>query len=353
MSLHGGDIYKIYRETNIKVIDYSANINSLGVPKNLKKHIKNNINSLVNYPDPNYIDLRNSISKNIKIPMENIIVGNGATEIIFLFIKTLKPKKTLIISPTFAEYERALKENGSEIHYFELSMDEKRFFIDFENLKTELNNFYDLVVFCNPNNPTGSFTKPEEFEDIFRSFPNTKFLIDEAFIDFVENGENFSFKKFRNSNLFIVRAFTKFFAIPGLRLGYGISFDKEILNKIYEIKEPWSLNFFAGSCGTVLLEDKKYIKKTIKTLKREKLRMLKSLNKIKNLKVFESHGNFFLIKLKKITADELYENLLKYGFLIRKCENFKFLDKTFIRIAIKDNKNNKKILKTIKKLIDY
>ena len=352
MELHGGNIHKNFGE-NREIIDYSANINPLGVPENLKKHIKKNIENLAFYPDPNYVELRKSISKHIKVPKKNIVVGNGATEIIFLFIRALKPKKTLIISPTFAEYERALKEVSSDIEYFELCQNENSFFIDVQSLKKELEKSYDLVVFCNPNNPTGNFITKDEFLEFFNEKPeNTKFLVDEAFIDFIKNGEKRSFKSFKDKDIFIVRAFTKFFAIPGLRLGYGISFDEKILDKVYEIKEPWSLNSFSATAGKVLLEDKKYIEKTYSWLKAEKNYMYKSLKKIDKIKVYRSSANFFIIKLRSARGNFLYEKLLNQGFMIRRCENFRFLDDSYIRLAIKDRENNKKLIKALKKILD-
>ena len=128
MALHGGNIHKIFREMGKEVLDYSANINPLGFPKSLRKNIIKNIDGLVNYPDPNYIDLKESISKKINISIDNIVVGNGATELIFLAIRTLNPKNVLIVSPTFAEYERALKEVSANINYLELTKGQNKFY---------------------------------------------------------------------------------------------------------------------------------------------------------------------------------------------------------------------------------
>ena len=353
MSLHGGDSYKIYRENGKKVIDYSANINSLGFPKKLKKNIVKNIDNLIHYPDPNYIELKESISRKIKIPVESICVGNGATELIFLWMKALKPKKTLIISPTFAEYERALKEVNSEVHYFKLTEGKEEFYLNFKELKEELRKEYDLVILCNPNNPTGNFVNREEFKELLNdvNFSNTIFFIDEAFIDFIKNGEDLSFKHFESERVIIIRAFTKFFGIPGLRLGYSICYNKKMVSIANSFKEPWTLNTFAASCGEVLLNSNKYIEKTYKVLEKEKNRMLNELKKIENIRVFNSESNFLLIKLMKISGADLYNKLLEKGFLIRRCENFSFLDDSYIRIAIKDKKSNKKFLKSIKKII--
>ena len=215
MDFHGGNIYKIFREKNIKeILDYSSNINPYGIPESLKKRITENLEILERYPDPDYIELRQKLAHLNKVDISNIILGNGATEIIFLFMKVINPKKILIVSPTFGEYERAVKatervENLSilgdsnkkedddnsyekqkiEIEYFELKESDD-FKLNIHNLKNELEKKYDLLIICNPNNPTGKFLKLSETEQILKECNkyNTKLFIDEAFIDFLKDG---------------------------------------------------------------------------------------------------------------------------------------------------------------------
>lgn len=204
--------------------------------------------------------------------MNNIIVGNGATEILFLYIRALKPKKVLILAPCFAEYERALKSVSAKISYFELK-ESDNFYPNIENLKKEIEtNNYDLLLFCNPNNPTGQFIKLQDIKKIIDICENksTKIFVDEAFIEFIENWQEKTVSLFKNKNVFIMRAFTKFFAIPGLRLGYGIGFDEEILDKIWDEKEPWTVNTFANLAGLVMLDDKEYIEKSKNWILEEK-----------------------------------------------------------------------------------
>ena len=165
--LHGGNIYKFQREGKNDILDYSSNINPLGVPQKFIDIAKESFNKLVNYPDPYYIDLRKKIAEFNSLDLSNIIVGNGATEILFLYLKALKPKKVLILAPCFAEYERALKSVSAEINYFELK-ESDNFYPNIENLKKEIEtNNYDLLLFCNPNNPTGQFIKLEDIKKLF------------------------------------------------------------------------------------------------------------------------------------------------------------------------------------------
>ena len=306
MDFHGGNIYKVFREKNIKeILDYSSNINPYGIPESLKKRITENLEVLERYPDPDYVELRQKLANLNKVNLSDIILGNGATEIIFLFMKVINPKKILIVSPTFGEYERAVKateisgdtvslssSNGDnknienkkiEIEYFELKESDD-FKLNIGNLKNELENKYDLLIICNPNNPTGKFLKLAQTEEILKECNkyDTKLFIDEAFIEFLADGmkESIINTEENKKNLFVTRAFTKFFAIPGLRLGYGMYFDKELEKKISEKKEPWSVNNFAEMAGSTVLDDAEYIEKTLKWIAEEKKYMYEKLNEI-------------------------------------------------------------------------
>ena len=387
MDFHGGNIYKIFREKNIKeILDYSSNINPYGIPESLKKRITENLEILERYPDPDYIELRQKLAHLNKVDMSNIILGNGATEIIFLFMKVINPKKILIAAPTFGEYERAVKatervENSSilgdsnkkkddenscgkqkiKIEYFELKESDD-FKLNIHNLKNELEKKYDLLIICNPNNPTGKFLKLDETEEILRECNkyNTKLFIDEAFIDFLKDGmkESIINTKEDKQNLFVTRAFTKFFAIPGLRLGYGIYFDKNLEKEISEKKEPWSVNNIAEIAGLTVLDDTKYIEETLKWIAEEKTYVYEKLNEINGIKPYKTEVNFITVKiednfiLKGLNVKILRGKMIEKGILIRDASNFKFLDERFFRLAIKNRKNNDRVIETLKKIFD-
>ena len=387
MDFHGGNIYKIFREKNIKeILDYSSNINPYGIPESLKKRITENLEILERYPDPDYVELREKLAYLNKVDISNIILGNGATEIIFLFMKVINPKKILIVSPTFGEYERAVKatervEDSSimrdsnkkkydeksfgkqkiEIEHFELKENDD-FKLNIHNLKNELEKKYDLLIMCNPNNPTGKFLKLDETEEILKECNkyNTKLFIDEAFIDFLEDGmkESIINAKENKQNLFVTRAFTKFFAIPGLRLGYGIYFDKKLEKGISEKKEPWSVNNIAEMAGLTVLDDTKYIEETLKWIAEEKTYVYEKLNEINGIKPYKTEVNFITVKiednfiLKGLNVKILRGKMIEKGILIRDASNFKFLDERFFRLAIKNRKNNDRVIETLKKIFD-
>ena len=387
MDFHGGNIYKVFREKNIKeILDYSSNINPYGIPESLKKRITENLEILERYPDPDYIELRQKLAHLNKVDMSNIILGNGATEIIFLFMKVINPKKILIAAPTFGEYERAVKamkrvENSSilgnsdkkkddenscgkqkiKIEYFELKENDD-FKLNIHNLKNELEKKYDLLIMCNPNNPTGKFLKLDETEEILKECNkyNTKLFIDEAFIDFLKDGikESIINTKEDKQNLFVTRAFTKFFAMPGLRLGYGIYFDKKLEKRISEKKEPWSVNNIAEMAGLTVLDDTKYIEETLKWIAEEKTYVYEKLNEINGIKPYKTEVNFITVKiednfiLKGLNVKILRGKMIEKGILIRDASNFKFLDERFFRLAIKNRKNNDRVIETLKKIFD-
>ena len=301
------------------------------------------------------VQLRKKIAEFNSLDLNNIIVGNGATEILFLYLKALKPKKVLILAPCFAEYERALKSVSAEITYFELK-ESDNFYPNIENLKKEIEtNNYDLLLFCNPNNPTGQFIKLEDIKEIVVACENknTKIFVDEAFIEFIENWQEKTVSLFKNKNIFIMRAFTKFFAIPGLRLGYGIGFDDEILNKMWDEKEPWTVNTFANLAGLVMLDDKEYIEKSEKWILEEKKFMYKELSEFQYLKAYRTECNFILLKIQNISSASLRDKMIEKNILIRDASNFKFLDYHFVRLAIKDRESNIKVLEALADIIEY
>ena len=387
MDFHGGNIYKIFREKNIKeILDYSSNINPYGIPDSLKKRITENLEILERYPDPDYIELRQKLAHLNKVDISNIILGNGAIEIIFLFMEVINPKKILIVSPTFGEYERAVKatervEDSSilgdsnkkkddeksfgkqkiEIEYFELKESDD-FKLNIHNLKNELEKKYDLLIICNPNNPTGKFLKLSETEEILKECNkyNTKLFIDEAFIDFLKDGikESIINTKENKQNLFVTRAFTKFFAIPGLRLGYGVYFDKNLEKGISEKKEPWSVNNIAEMAGLTVLDDTEYIEKTLKWITKEKIYMYEKLNEINGIKAYKTEINFITVKIedklfsKELNVKILREKILEYSILIRDASNFKFLDERFFRLAIKNRENNDRVIEVLKEIFN-
>lgn len=351
MDLHGGNIYRLKREGKGELLDYSSNINPLGVPESFKRAIIENFDILEKYPDPDYVELRENIGRYNKVDVKNIIAGNGATEILFLYMKAMKPKKTLIISPSFAEYKRALDSVESEIIHYPL-LEENNYNLDIESFLKEVPKC-DLVVICNPNNPTGSFISLENIKKIndALSEKGIKLFIDEAFIEFIRGWEDMTSVLLEDKNIFVMRALTKFFAVPGVRLGYGITYDEEIMKKMEKYKEPWSVNSFADIAGKIMLWDKEYIEATENWIEEEKKWFYEESCKIENIKTFKTNVNFILVKLLKKNSSVVRDEMIEKGVVVRDASNFMFLNEQYIRLAIKNRENNIKVLQALKKVM--
>lgn len=349
MDLHGGNIYKLKRDNGIEVLDYSSNINPLGVPNSFKKAVIENFETLEKYPDIDYVELRTAIGDYNNCHIDNVVVGNGATEVLFLYMKAVKAKKVLIIAPTFAEYERAARAAGRDVKFFPLSKD----FSLNENMLLEFITDEDVVVMCNPNNPTGKFQNLEKIKKIadFLERKNKKLFIDEAFIEFVDDWKDKTAFLLKHKNIFILRALTKFFALPGVRLGYGLTYDESILDEIKNIREPWSVNGVAEIAGKTMLLDTLYIHETENWIKKEKLWFYEELCKIDNIEVTPTETNFILVKLLNDNAKSFRKKMIENGVLVRDASNFMFLDESYIRSAIKDRKKNEQVLEALRRVL--
>lgn len=350
--LHGGNIYRLRREGKGEILDYSSNINPFGIPKSFKELVISEFDNLEKYPDIEYIELREELGKYNGVGFKNIIVGNGATEILFLYAKSVKAKKVVIVSPTFAEYERAFKNTECLIEHYLLE-ESKEFKFDMDEF-LEKNYQADVVVLCNPNNPTGKFISLEDIKKLNENLKKkgTKLLIDEAFIEFVEGWQEKTAINLKDENIFVVRALTKFFAVPGIRFGYGVGWNSEFMEKIWNFKEPWSVNTFAELSGKTMIKDSEYIKMSENWIKNEKKWFFERLSTLKNIKVYKTETNFILLKLRNIEAKRLRELLIEKGILIRDASNFKGLDSSYIRLAIKNRENNFFVFEKLKELVD-
>jgi threonine-phosphate decarboxylase len=356
---HGGNIYKASECLNRRIediLDFSANINPLGIPETLKEVLFSNVDSLVHYPDPEYTRLYRRLSEYTGIPSECIIAGNGSSEIIYLLLKVLKPESILIPAPSFSEYEKASSDAGIDTRFFELREDEC-FKLNLERLKHEIVSGIKCVIFCNPNNPTSSLLSAEKAQHIveFASRHGVTVIVDEAFIELTVGRTHNSIAGLVNrfDNLFVIRAFTKVFAVPGLRLGYGIG-NEQMVKGMRMVQQPWTVNSLAACSGDFLPESGKYLQKTQEWLKAEKEWLYKSMSVVFGLKVFEPHTNFILAKLVKDDMDVgiLRESLAKRGILIRNASNFRFLDGRFFRVAVRDRTDNQYLVDALQDILN-
>ena len=349
---HGANVDNIakkFGKNENDIIDFSSNVNP-HIISDLGKYVLEGLEKSRSYPDINYTNLRNNISDYIKVDSELIIPGNGATEIIYLLMKSIK-RRLAILNPTFSEYGRGAKLNNLEIIDFHLK-EENNFSIDLDEIQKNMDKFDSLFI-CNPNNPNGKVKDLNELLDLM--IENDKLLIvDETFMEFVGEEEKYSLinKIEQTPNLFILKAVTKFFGMPGLRLGYGVTSNKQIIKNIYEYKEPWTINSFAENLSNYLFKDKEYINGSKDYYINERKFMLEELRKISRLKVYDTDTNFVLIKLDDDEANSLKLELFeKYNILIRDASNFIGLDKSYIRVAIKSHNDNKVLIESLRKIL--
>jgi threonine-phosphate decarboxylase len=358
MEPHGGNIYRASKKYGIaagNILDFSSNINPLGIPEELKRLLATGIDNLIHYPDPASTGLRKNISRYLKVSPERIITGNGASEIIFLLFAILKPKRLLLCGPTFTEYEKAALAAGATVDYFPLE-ETADFKLDIDGLISRINQF-DCVLVCNPNNPTSGLIDRDGISRILDKTKEsgTTVIIDEAFIELTASGNLNSAVDLsaQYQQLFIIRAFTKIFAVPGLRLGYGLG-EPELISRMWDNKLPWSVNLFADCVGEYLSQAGPFLASTSQWLRAEKEWLYRQLGKIAGVKPFPPETDFMLVKLlfQDFNAAGLKESLARQGILIRDASNFRTLNDKFFRLAVKKREDNIRLITVLQETLN-
>lgn len=346
---HGANLYDLssqYGFSKEDIMDFSSNINPFGSSKLAKEYIVNNIDKVSVYPDPEYLELKTSISNYCNCSIDNILLGSGATELISSFIKTINPKKALILSPAYSEYEKELSKIECNItKYF--SKKEYNFTINIDNLIEIINkNNYELIIICNPNNPTGFTFSKNEIEKILNN-TNSFVMVDETYIEFTNTSIYSSTSLVdKYDNLFVIRGTSKFFSTPGIRLGYGLISNHKVMYEMNSNLDLWNINIFASMMGEVMFNDNKFIENTYSLMTKERDYLVNELSKFTDLKIYNSQGNFILceIKSKSITAKEVREKLIHKRIIIRDCVSFDGLDEYFFRVCILKPEENKLLI---------
>ncbi len=342
---HGG------RKKGIKY-DFSVNVNPFGPPEIVHKIMKENIDLIRFYPEEESKYLKKLYANKWGLEPENIIFGNGASELIFLYINTLSPKKIIIPIPSFSEYYIASTLRKREI-FMPMYREKKEIFLPpIEKILRAITPD-TLIIIGNPNNPTGTLYREEEILTLleYAKKKDAYLFIDEAFIDFVDNTSSSHRLILLYPNLFLLRSFTKIFTIPGIRLGMGIG-NKEILKRLELSRDPWSVNIFSQYIGRYLIEEEEFIKKTKKLLSIEREFIYKNFSLYDQLKIYKTYANFYLLKFLKVSTLEVMNFLLKNNIYVRDVSNFIGLSDRFIRVAIKTRRENELFIKCIKTFID-
>ncbi|NLG03165.1 MAG: aminotransferase class I/II-fold pyridoxal phosphate-dependent enzyme [Clostridia bacterium] len=360
--IHGG--FAQGEDSNVlasNVLDFSINVNPIGPPAAVKDAMNEAIRHIDRYPDPSCHKLCCALANYHGIESSQLICANGAGDLIFQVIGVLKPKTALCLAPDFSEYEQALRVQGTAIQYYELKRD-NGFALDEAYLSMLKKIHPDLIVLVNPHNPTGNLIDESLLERIisFAQAANITVLLDECFIEFTDR-ESLIRRISEFSNLFLIRAFTKSFALPGLRLGYGACADEKLIQQIIACRQPWSVSLIAQEAGLaalkelayqketkkVIQDEQDYLKETKKMIRIERDYLIHELKKLEFC-VFPSETNFILFQ----TNQDIYTQLMSRGICIRDCSNYRTLEQGFYRVAVKQHHENRQLIETLKLIIN-
>lgn len=346
---HGGNIYKKARELQIPeqdILDFSANISPLGIPEGIKQKMIEAMDGIIHYPDPDCTGLREAIGEFDGVNPEYVLCGNGGADLLFRMALGLKPKKVLLPVPAFVEYEEALRSVDAEITYFYM---EKDFRVK-ENLLDAMKKKQDLLVLCNPNNPTGLLIERKLLLSILQKAKEMDMmvLLDECFLEIYLGEKDYTLKSYLEEfpNLMILKSFTKLYAIPGVRLGYLLCSNREVLISLKKCGQAWSVSHFAQAAGLAALEEKEYREETINTIAKENQYMKEELSKLP-IRLYEGVVNYFFFQAPG--DDSLDKRMEKHGIMIRNCSNYVNLGNDYFRVAVKNHEENVKLLAALKK----
>ena len=333
-----------------RILDFSASINPLGPPAVARRAIRSALKQIMHYPDPDCRQLRQALAQQCNLDPGMILVGNGSTELIHLLPRALAIKSALIIGPTFEEYARALQDAGSTVRYVQARREEQ-----FRPPVTEVLRAlsakrprFDAVFVCNPNNPTGQvITRPmmRELAEVIER-RQSWLIVDEAFIDYCQNQSVVSLLS-AHPRIVVLRSLTKFYAMPGLRVGYLLGASK-VVDQLKERQPPWSVNSLAQAVSCAVLRDRAYEIKSRAFMVNERSRFMKELRSLPGVRVYSSVANFVLIELPDWSSAGLVaDRLAAEGLLVRDCSTVPGLSARMIRVAVRTVKENQRLTGTL------
>ncbi len=349
---HGGNIFTIARSLGVSpedILDFSASINPLGLARGVREAVFAAFDRIVHYPDCDSTQLKQSLAGFHGVSAAQIIIANGSTELIYLVPRLVKGGIGLIVTPAFSEYAKAL---SGAVRYLTLSA-ENGFHLSLETLEKELSAGFKVMFLCNPGNPSGALI-PEpvvgKILELCRA-AGTLLVLDEAFMDFCE-ADSGKYLALNSDHVIVLRSMTKFFAIPGLRIGYAIA-SPGLIFRLESLRGPWSVNTPAQIAGIASLRDAGHAQRTIQYIEGERAFLASELACIVGLQPYPSAANYLLVRIREgHTAEELRRELLKRFILIRDCSKFEGLDSRFFRVAVRQRGENVKLLEALREICD-
>jgi threonine-phosphate decarboxylase len=346
---HGGNVFAIARACGVppeEFLDFSASINPLGPALGVREAVTAAFDRIGHYPDTDCTELRQALARLHGVEPANLCVGNGSTELIYLLPRLVAGgrRRALVVAPPFSEYAAALGRDGWETAYFDLTP-ATGFDLPLERLAAELAKGYDLVILANPGNPTGRLYDVGTVAALAErcGAVGSFLVVDEAFMDFCEES---SIKRLvaGAEHLLVLRSLTKFYALPGLRLGFAVG-SSPVIERLARLREPWSVNILAQAAGVASLAADGYAAATLRLVATERQRLFAGLAAITGLRPFPSSTNYLLMETTaEATAAEISQRLLVERILIRDCGNFRGLTERFFRVAVRSPQENDRLL---------
>ncbi len=345
---HGGNLTRLSRISGFpedQIRDFSANINPLGLPEWFRSVVSASLSKIVHYPDPDCIELVEAIAAKYELSQDQIIVGNGSSEILHLIPQAIQAQRAIVPVPSYTEYASSSDAAGLRTEN-SLLLENEGFRLNLSALAQQLRG-REIIFLCQPNNPTGLLFNADELRRVASANPTTFFVIDEAFGPFVQELD--SLTRNRPPNVIVILSLTKIYAIPGLRLGCAIA-DQEIVNSVRRIQPTWSVSTIAQAVGIAAVKDVKYVNETRRYVTDQRRQLLKELASIPNLTAFPGQANFLLVRIDNndLDAGTLAKRMLKHGIAIRICDNFVGLDHRFFRIAVRTADENARFCESLR-----
>lgn len=345
---HGGDWAGFEREFGASPLDFSANVSPLGLPEGVRRAAVQALETADRYPDPLCRALCEAIGAHEQLPPEYCLCGNGAADLIFRAVQAIIPKRAVLTAPTFSEYGAALKRVGCDIVHWKLREEDE--FRVTEGILDEITPEIDVLFLCEPNNPTGITTDTALLERICDRCQqtNTWLILDECFLDFVDEPERHT-QKHRLADmprLLILRTFTKLYAMAGLRLGYCLSANEALLEAMRAAGAPWAVSGIAQAAGLAALEEKEYVERVCALTSSERQHMKERLSDL-GLTVIPGEANYLLFH----GPEGLVDALRQRGVLLRGCGNFAGLNKYWYRTAIRTAEENDQLIAVLREVL--
>ena len=346
---HGGDWMSFQEQYGREPLDFSANVSPLGLPEGVRKAAMAALEEAERYPDPLCRALKEKLGKYHHLSPEYILCGSGAADLIFRLALAKKPRRALVTAPAFGEYQRALETVGCEVERFFL--EERRDFRVTESLLEQIEPGLDLLMLCEPNNPTGQVTGHALLLEILERCARTGALlaVDECFLDFLPRAEEYSLvgQVSAHKNLLIFRAFTKTYAMAGLRLGYALCADKALLGEMERMGPAWGVSCVAQGAGIAALEERAYLERLRELMERERPRLQRGLEEL-GCRVVPGRANFLLFQS---PVPNLARLLGEKGISIRPCGDFLGLDERWYRVCVRTGEDNEKLLTAMREVM--